>query len=44
MKISILDHYHDTLGTHDCFRKLSGHDVEVWNDHVQDVDEGRRRS
>ena len=22
----------------DCFAKLSGHDVEVWNDHVQDVD------
>src|SRR6476659_4692040 len=37
MKISILDDYHDTLRTLDCFRKLSGHDVEVWNDHVQDV-------
>jgi D-3-phosphoglycerate dehydrogenase / 2-oxoglutarate reductase len=39
MKISILDDYHDTLRTLDCFAKLSGHDVEVWNDHVQDVDE-----
>src|SRR5438046_9600996 len=38
MKISILDYYHDTLRTLDCFTKLSGHDVEVWNDHVQDVD------
>src|SRR5919109_1865476 len=38
MKISILDDYHDTLRTLDCFVKLSGHDVEVWNDHVQDVD------
>jgi D-3-phosphoglycerate dehydrogenase / 2-oxoglutarate reductase len=38
MKVSILDDYHDTLRTLDCFRKLSGHDVEVWNDHVQDVD------
>jgi D-3-phosphoglycerate dehydrogenase len=38
MKISILDDYHDTLRTLDCFAKLSGHDVEVWNDHVQDVD------
>jgi D-3-phosphoglycerate dehydrogenase / 2-oxoglutarate reductase len=38
MKISILDDYHDTLRTLDCFTKLSGHDVEVWNDHVQDVD------
>ena len=38
MKISILDDYHDTLRTLDCFTKLSGHDVEVWNDHVQDVE------
>ncbi len=38
MRISILDDYHDTLRTLDCFTKLSGHDVEVWNDHVQDVD------
>jgi len=38
MKISILDDYHDTLRTLDCFTKLSGHDVEVFNDHVQDVD------
>jgi len=38
MKITILDDYHDTLRTLDCFAKLSGHDVEVWNDHVQDVD------
>jgi D-3-phosphoglycerate dehydrogenase len=38
MKISILDDYHDTLLALDCFTKLSGHDVEVWNDHVQDVD------
>jgi D-3-phosphoglycerate dehydrogenase len=38
MKISILDDYHDTLRTLDCFTKLSGHDVEIWNDHVEDVD------
>ena len=38
MKISILDDYHDTLRTLECFRKLSGHDIEIWNDHVQDVD------
>jgi D-3-phosphoglycerate dehydrogenase len=38
MKISILDDYHDTLRTLDCFTKLSGHDVDIWNDHVQDVD------
>jgi D-3-phosphoglycerate dehydrogenase len=38
MKISVLDDYHDTLRTLDCFTKLSEHDVEVWNDHVQDAD------
>jgi D-3-phosphoglycerate dehydrogenase / 2-oxoglutarate reductase len=38
MKISVLDDYYDTLRTLDCFPKLSGHDVEIWNDHVQDVD------
>jgi D-3-phosphoglycerate dehydrogenase len=38
MKISILDDYHDTLRTLACFKKLAGHDVKIWNDHVQDVD------
>jgi len=38
MKISILDDYHDTLCTLACFTKLAGHDVEIWNDHVQEVD------
>lgn len=38
MKITILDDYHDTLRTLECFRKLDGHDVTVWNDHVQDTD------
>ena len=38
MKISILDDYHDTLRTLDCFRKLAGHDVTVWSDHLQDRD------
>lgn len=38
LKISILDDYHDTLRTLNCFRKLEGHDVRIWNDHVQDVD------
>jgi D-3-phosphoglycerate dehydrogenase len=38
MKISILDDYDDTLRTLACFQKLKGHDVEIWNDHVQDVD------
>jgi len=38
MKISILDDYFDTLRTLDCYAKLAGHDVTVWNDHVQDTD------
>ena len=38
MNITILDDYHDTLRTLDCFRMLDGHQVTVWNDHVQDVD------
>ena len=38
MKIAILDDYHDTLRTLDCFKKLSGHEIKIWNDHVQDVD------
>ncbi len=37
MKIAILDDYHDTVRTLACFRKLAGHDVTVWNDHVQDT-------
>jgi D-3-phosphoglycerate dehydrogenase len=38
MKISILDDYHDTLRTLACYILLAGHQVEIWNDHVQDVD------
>jgi D-3-phosphoglycerate dehydrogenase len=38
MRVSILDDYFDTLRTLDCFGRLAGHDVTVWNDHVQDVD------
>ena len=38
MQIAILDDYFDTLRTLDCFRKLAGHDVTIFNDHVQDVD------
>ena len=38
MKISILDDYHDTVRTLDCFATLAGHDVTIWNDHVQDVE------
>jgi len=38
MKISILDDYFDTVRTLACFRKLAGHEVTVWNDHVQETD------
>ena len=38
MKISILDDYHDTVRTLSCFGKLAGHDVTIFNDHVQDTD------
>jgi D-3-phosphoglycerate dehydrogenase / 2-oxoglutarate reductase len=38
MKISILDDYHDTLRTLKCFGKLAGHEVTIWNDHLQDND------
>jgi D-3-phosphoglycerate dehydrogenase / 2-oxoglutarate reductase len=38
MKITILDDYFDTLRTLSCFSKLDAHQVEVWNDHVQDTD------
>jgi D-3-phosphoglycerate dehydrogenase len=37
MKITILDDYHDTLRTLDCFKKLSGHEIKIWNDHIQDI-------
>jgi D-3-phosphoglycerate dehydrogenase / 2-oxoglutarate reductase len=37
MNISILDDYHDTVRTLSCFQKLKGHDVTIWNDHVQDA-------
>jgi D-3-phosphoglycerate dehydrogenase / 2-oxoglutarate reductase len=43
VKISILDDYHDTVRTLPCFAKLKGHDVTIWNDHVQDVDKLAQR-
>jgi len=38
MKVAILDDYGDTVRTLNCFGKLAGHDVTIWNDHVQDTD------
>jgi D-3-phosphoglycerate dehydrogenase len=37
VRITILDDYFDTLRTLPCFRKLNGHQVVVWNDHVQEI-------
>ena len=38
MHITILDDYFDTVRTLPCFGKLAGHEVAIWNDHVQDTD------
>jgi D-3-phosphoglycerate dehydrogenase len=38
VKVAILDDYFDTLRTLPCFAKLAGHQVTVWNDHVQETD------
>jgi len=38
VRIAILDDTFDTLRTLPCFARLEGHDVTVWNDHVEDVD------
>lgn len=43
MNIAVLDDYFDTLRTLPCFRKLDGHQVAVWNDHVDDLDVLARR-
>ena len=37
MKISILDDYFDTLRTLPSFQKIKGHEVVIWNDHMQDT-------
>ncbi len=34
MKVTILDDYFDTVRTLRCFSVLAGHDVAIWNDHV----------
>lgn len=38
MKVTILDDWFDTLKNLPCFAKLDGHDVSIWNDHVDDID------
>jgi len=39
VRVAILDDYFDTLRTLRCFEKLAGHEVAVYNDHLEDVDE-----
>jgi D-3-phosphoglycerate dehydrogenase len=43
MRVSILDDYFNTVATLNCFEKLSDHEVTVWNDHSDDVDELAQR-
>ena len=38
MRIAILDDYFDTVRGLPCFAMLDGHDVTIWNDHLQDTD------
>ncbi|UCF74337.1 MAG: D-2-hydroxyacid dehydrogenase family protein [Betaproteobacteria bacterium] len=38
MKITILDDTLDAIRHLDCFAKLQGHDVKIWNDHTKDLD------
>ncbi|HJZ21857.1 MAG TPA: D-2-hydroxyacid dehydrogenase family protein [Bradyrhizobium sp.] len=38
MKVTILDDWFDTIRTLPCFEKLAGHEVKIWNDHVDDED------
>src|SRR3990170_1603140 len=38
MNITILDDYQDAVRTLECFTKLAGHNVTIWNDHTKDVD------
>lgn len=38
MKITILDDYFDTVRTLPSFASVAGHEVTIWNDHVQDDD------
>jgi len=43
MRVAVLDDYFDTLRTLDCFSRLDGHEVTIFTDHVDDLDELTRR-
>jgi D-3-phosphoglycerate dehydrogenase len=38
VRVAVLDDYFDTLRALPCFSRLADHDVDVWTDHVDDVD------
>lgn len=38
LRIAILDDYQDVVRTLDCFGKLQGHEIRIWNDAAADVD------
>jgi D-3-phosphoglycerate dehydrogenase len=38
LRISVLDDYQNVVRTLDCFSRLQGHEVTIWNDAVADVD------
>ena len=38
MNITILDDYQNVVRTLNCFSKVAGHNVTIWNDHTKDVD------
>ncbi|ULJ76547.1 D-2-hydroxyacid dehydrogenase family protein [Rhizobium gallicum] len=38
LRIAVLDDYQDVVRTLDCFSKLQGHEVTIWNDAMADVD------
>lgn len=38
MNIAVLDDYQNAVPALDCFSKLDGHRVQVWNDHTDDVE------
>lgn len=37
LRVAVLDDYQDVVRTLDCFQKLQGHDVTVWNDATANV-------
>ena len=43
MKVHIIDDWFDTLRRLPCFEKLKGHDVTIWNDHVENIPDLSRR-